>query len=115
MSRVRRAWWWTLVVSLTVSALVVAVPMLRVGVESVRARTTLETMQALVGFLAGLLVFGRYRRTGRQSDLVIAYALFLTSSANLLLEVLPARDSTGLDPQTFNTWTRLLSRTVAGG
>jgi signal transduction histidine kinase len=114
MSRVRRAWWWTLAISLTISALVVAVPMLRVGVESVRARTTLETAQALVGFLAGILVFGRFRRTGRQSDLVIAYALFLTSSASLFLEVLPARESTGLDPQAFNTWTQLLTRTLAG-
>jgi signal transduction histidine kinase len=113
MTPVRRAWWWTLAVSLTISALVVAVPALRVGVESVRARTTLETAQALVGFLAGLLVFGRYRRTGRESDLVIAFALFLTSSANLLLELLPARDQS-IDPQSFRTWTRLLSRLVAG-
>jgi signal transduction histidine kinase len=114
MTPVRRAWWWTLAVSLTLSALVVAVPALRVGVESVRARTSLETAQALVGFLAGLLVFGRYRRTGRDSDLLIAYALFLTSSVNLLLEILPTRDQ-GVDPQSFRTWTRVFSRMLAGG
>lgn len=113
MSPVRRAWWWTLTVSLTLSAVIVAVPELRVGVESVRARTTLETAQALIGLLAGLLVFGRYRRNGRQSDLIIAYALFLTSSANILLELIPARDQS-LDPQTFRVWTRLLSRLISG-
>lgn len=114
MSTVRVWWWCTLVVSLTVSALVIAVPELRIGIESIRSRTAIETAQSLVGLLAGFLVFGRYKRTGRQADLVIAYALFLTASANLLVELFPTTDLSR-DPQTFRTWARIATRMITGG
>lgn len=99
------------VVGLLVTVAVLSVPSLRFAYRSLAGHLVLETTVTLVAALAGLLLYGRYRRSGALADLLLVYAMALISGAALVLVTLPALlgETTGT---TASSWAALVVRFV---
>ena len=80
-----------------------AAPWLRFAYQAPKTHVFLETAEAVVGFLAAYLIFGRYLQSRLRDDLILVYALVLLASANLVLSALP-RALVGARAETFSTW-----------
>jgi len=76
--------------------LVVFVPETRFAYWQPALHVALETAAALLALLAALMIFRRFRLTGCLCDLLVVLALGLTSSANMVLAVIPAAVSGGV-------------------
>jgi signal transduction histidine kinase len=96
-----------------VTVAVLAVPSLRFAYRSHGAHLVLETTVTLVAALVALLVYGRYRRDGGLSELLLVYAMTLLSLTALFLVTLPAlvAEESG---RAASSWAALVVRLVAG-
>lgn len=96
-------------VGLIVTAFILGTPYLVFGYHSPSLHLVLDTVDSCVALLLAYLLHGRFARTGRLQDLLLAQGLFLLALAglglNLLLGVLPA-----VRPDTFNVWLPLSVR-----
>ena len=91
---------------------VVTLPSLRFAYRSLGGHLVLETTVALVGALVALLVYGRYRRSGALSELLLVYAMSLLSVTAAVLVMLPALFGEGGDSRAAGIWAALLVRLV---
>ena len=98
---------------LLVTVLVLVVPSLRFAYRSRGTHLVLETIVTLAAALVALLVYGRYRRSGGLSELLLVYAMALLSLTALFLVTLPAlvAEESG---RAASSWAALVVRSVAG-
>jgi signal transduction histidine kinase len=73
----------------------------------------LETVVTMVGALVALLVYGRYRRSGALSELLLVYAMALLSLTALFLVTLPALLGQETE-RAASSWAALVVRLVGG-
>src|SRR5215217_4056338 len=72
---------------------------------------TIETMAGMIAMLAAFLMLGRFRRTFRSEDLVIATALGFVACANFIFSAMPWA-LLSEDSMRFSAWTSLVGTTV---
>jgi len=94
------------VVAVLVTVVPYLSPRIPVRYTSPQLRIALETCQALIALLVTHLSYGRFRRSGRLSDLLIAYGLGLFGAANLLILSGPLFGA----PPSVQTWPPLAVR-----
>jgi signal transduction histidine kinase len=80
---------WTAVVAVAVTAAVAVLPFVPFGYRAPALLVALETANACIALLVGLLVYGRYRQGRRLQDLLMVVALCTVAVANLALTALP--------------------------
>jgi signal transduction histidine kinase len=95
----------------TVTVLVAAVPSLRFGPQRPALHVQIATAAALVALLVALLAAGRYRRRPVLGDLLLAAALAVLGSANLLSSTIQA--ASGRSPDGLIAWLPASGRLVA--
>lgn len=95
--------------SLALVLLVVGVPFVRFAYRAPALHVALETAEALIALIAAFLALGRFRQSARAQDLLLACALGLLATANLVLTAVPSAFamSSGDD---VSRWTPLLVR-----
>jgi signal transduction histidine kinase len=87
-------------------------PFISFAYRSVEAHMAIETTAALTTAIAALLLHGRFRDSGRRSDLVLLSALALFAGTNLLFSVVPP--IAGVDRAGgFSTWAPAIGRILA--
>lgn len=91
----RSSLYWVALAATGSTAAIAAVPHLRFAYHAPELRVALETAGTLVALLAAYLMLGRFLRSRRRDDLMLASALALLALSNLLLTVLLTRDSFG--------------------
>ena len=74
---------------LLVTCAVLALPSMRFAYRDRAGHLVLETVVTMVAALVALLVYGRYRRSGALSELLLVYAMALLSLTALFLVTLP--------------------------
>src|SRR5438067_9168082 len=79
--------------------------------RNVRLHVAVETALALVGGVAAALIWGRFQRSRRLYDLLLAYALTVLALANLALSALPAAFVGTASP--FVSWAPVVARAFA--
>ncbi|PFG38228.1 signal transduction histidine kinase [Georgenia soli] len=96
-------------VGLVVTSFILGTPYLVFGYHSPSLHLVLDTVDACVALLVAYLLHGRFVRTGRLQDVLLAQGLFLLALAGLgltlLLDVLPAAR-----PETLGVWLALTLR-----
>ena len=93
------------------TALVAALPNVRLAFGDASAHLAMETGIVIVALFAAFLVWGRYTQTRALGDLVLASSLALTAGANLVLAQLPSLS----DDASFSPWPPLALRVLATG
>lgn len=88
-----------------------AFPVFRIRYMSSELRVGLETTQALIALLVTHLSYGRFRRSGLVSDLLLAYGMGLFAVANLLILVGPLSGASA-DVVVLQTWASLIIRVI---
>ena len=96
----------------TLATLAVSFVHLEFTYTSRELRVSLETAQALVGFLVTHLLYGRFKRSGLRADLVLVYGMGLFSAANLFFLLGPIFGPR-LETSAFHAWAPLGTRTLA--
>lgn len=96
---------------LLATAAVVLVPQLHAVYPSPTARAAVQTTSLLGGLLLTYLLFGRFRRTGRLDDLLLANALSIGVCGNLVLLVMLIGD---LASHGLSAWGPSLAQMLAG-
>jgi signal transduction histidine kinase len=94
-----------------ITALVVAVPGLRVSSGRSTLHAEFVTASALVALLVAMLAAGRYRRRGRAGDLFLAAALTVLGASRLVTATVPALS--GHAPHGVAAWLPISGRLVA--
>jgi len=98
-------------IGLGVTALVVADPDLRYGPQRPALHVQIATAAALIALLVALLAAGRYRRTPRAGDLLLATSFGLLGITNVLTSAI--QGVTGRSPHGLLAWTPVSGRLVA--
>lgn len=99
------------VAGLLVTAAVLLVPSLRFAYRSVEGHLVLETAVTLAGALVALLLYGRFRRSGRLQELLLVYAMAVLAVAAFGLVTLPALFGAAPGAAT-TTWAALVVRVL---
>jgi signal transduction histidine kinase len=99
-----------IVLGAAATLLISVLPTLSFGYENPDLHVMLETTASLVSGLAAFLIYGRYRRTGLLSELVLSIALTMLTVANVAAALTPSA-SDMLDEQAV--WVPLWTRMVA--
>jgi signal transduction histidine kinase len=97
--------------SLLATVSVVVVPQLHAVYPSPTARAAVQTTSLLGGLLLAYLLFGRFRRTGRLDDLLLANSLSIGVCGNLLLLVMLVGN---LEAHGLAAWGPALAQVVGG-
>ena len=98
-------------VAFGVAAFVLAtVPQLQFAFHGTSLHVVLETAASLIAFLAGFLVYGRLRRRGGLSELLLACALAMLALVNLCLLTMPVL--TRLLANDLLVWVLLIGRSL---
>ena len=100
-------------VGLVLTAVVILVPTVRFAYESPPLHVALETTAILIGGLAALLIFGRFRQTGSSQDLVLVYVLGVLAMTNFFLAAVPSLMAVPRN-EVFLAWAQATARFVAG-
>ncbi|MEJ7775000.1 MAG: sensor histidine kinase [Nocardioidaceae bacterium] len=100
------------VVGLIVTALIVGSPYLLFGYYSPALHLVLDSVDACVALLLTYLLYGRFTRTRRLQDLLLAEGLFLLAVAGLGLSLFIGYFN-DLGPRSFGVWLPLLLRVAA--
>jgi signal transduction histidine kinase len=97
--------------SLLATAAVVAIPQLHAVYPSPTARAAVQMTNLLCGALLSYLFFGRFLRTGRLDDLLLANSLSVGVCGNLVLLVVLVGD---LQSQGLSAWVPAAAQLLAG-
>lgn len=97
---------------LLLTAFVALVPTVRFAYEAPTLHVALETSAILIGSLAALLIFGRFRQTGSSQELVVVYVLGVLALTNLFLAAVPAVLHAARD-EVYLAWAQTTARFVA--
>ncbi|HKG43509.1 MAG TPA: sensor histidine kinase [Gaiellaceae bacterium] len=93
------------------TSLVMVLPFVHFAYQSTALHATIETMAGMIAMLAAFLMLGRFRRTFRSEDLVIATALGFVACANFIFSAMPWA-LLSEDSMRFSAWTSLVGTTV---
>ena len=108
----RRLVWLALTLGVVVTATVIFVPTISFVYRSPRLHVAIETAAIMIGLIAAILVFGRFRHRAVAQDLVIVYALLVLAFTNLFFSAVPA--AFGAEPdEAYLAWTQAAARLVA--
>ncbi len=99
------------VACLLITVAVVAIPALHAVYPSPTARAAVQTTSLLGGLLLAYLLFGRFGRTGRLDDLLLANALSIGVCGNFVLLVLLVGN---LQAHGLSAWAPALAQLVSG-
>jgi signal transduction histidine kinase len=99
-------------VGLLTTAIIIGSPYLLFGYHNPSLHVVLDSVDACVALLLTYLIYGRFSRTHRLQDLLLAEGLFLLAVAGLGLTLL-LHLFDGFPPRSFGVWSPLLVR-VAG-
>jgi signal transduction histidine kinase len=99
------------VAGLLTTALILGTPYLRFGYHSPSLHLVLDTVDACVALLVSYLVYGRFLRSRRLQDLLLAEGLFLLAVAGLGLTLFVGLFD-DLRPGTVDVWLPLAIRVV---
>jgi signal transduction histidine kinase len=94
-----------------VTLAIIVLPALRFAYQSPAAHLAIDTGAGVIGVLATLMTFERFRRTASRSDLLLVAALAVFAATNLLLSVVPALVETHAEPRS--AWALLGGRLTA--
>lgn len=108
MTRTQRLVLVAAVASLTVTAAITAIPNLSFAHRGLELHVAVQTADALIGLLAGYLVLGRFRRSQRSDDLVLAAAFVTLAFTNLAFGAIPM--VAGEHTNVFATWSAATGR-----
>ncbi len=98
-------------VGLVTTALILGTPYLVFGYRRPDLHLVLDSVDACIAFLSAFLVYGRFVRSRRLQDLLLAEGLFLLGVAGLALSLVTAH-LTGLRPLTVEVWLPLTFRVI---
>jgi len=98
------------VLGVLATLLVSALPFASFAYRSPSLHVAVETAAGLIALFTAYLVFGRFRWSGRRSDLLLTCALSLFAVANLFVSALPAALSSDANSGSFATWAPLAGR-----
>ena len=108
----RRLVWLAFALGSIVTATVIFVPTISFVYRSPRLHVAIETATIMIGLIAAILVFGRFRRRGAVQDLMIVYALLVLAFTNLFFSAVPS--AFGAEPdEAFLAWTQASARVLA--
>ena len=94
------------------TVLISVLPFVAFAYRAPALHVVLETTNSLIALLVGLLVYGRYRRSGQVGELLLVCSLAVVAVANLLLTAIPtALELSGQGGVTG--WAPLVVRFVA--
>lgn len=96
-----------------VTALVVAVPDLRLLVREPALHVLVETTAGLVAALVAYLLYGRFRQSRKLDDLLLVCSLGFLGVSNLLFSALPSALSPD-EPLAVETWATIPAYLAAG-
>lgn len=97
-------------VSAATTAVVALNPHFRFASGQPELEAGLETAASLIALLAAFLAFGRLRRRGRLTDLVLACALEVIALSNVFFVTVP--ELAGLAASNFVAWSAIISRAL---
>lgn len=100
------------VVGAVVTASVTLIPELKFVYRSPRVHVAIETSAVLIGLMAAVLIFGRFRQRGATQDLLIVYVLSVLAFTNLFFSAVPELVGAAAD-EVFIAWTQTTARLVA--
>src|SRR4051812_12654487 len=86
-----------------ITLVVIALPSARFGYRAPALHVALETANALVALLVGLLVYGRFRQSRRVQELLLVLAMRTVAVANLDLTAVPVAVAIGRG-EDFSRW-----------
>lgn len=95
-----------------VTTAVTFLPNLKFLYQSPSLHVAIETSAVLIGLMAALVIFGRFRQTGALTDLLIVYVLGVLAFTNLFFSAVPNLLGSGTD-EIFLAWTQTTARLVA--
>ena len=95
-----------------VTSVVVLVPAISFVYRSPTLHVAIETCAILIGLMAAILVFGRFRQRGAAQDVVLVYVLLVLAFTNLFFSAVPAALG-GQADESFLAWTQTTARLVA--
>lgn len=104
----------TATLAAAITVLVALIPPLHFAYRSVSLHAALETAAAVIALLAATLVFGRFRESGRISDLALVSAFSVLAATNLVFAALPAAIPEVFD-RTFATWSAVIGSVIGSG
>ncbi|HJR44489.1 MAG TPA: ATP-binding protein [Actinomycetota bacterium] len=108
----RRLMGWTFIFAAALTLAVALLPFIRFVYRSESVQIALETTIVLVGLLAALIVFGRFRQRGALQDLAVVYVLVILAFTSLVFGTIPSLLE--LDRgENFLAWTQATARLVA--
>ena len=96
------------ILALLATLVVVVVEDLRFAERNLPAHVAMETLATVIAGLAAVLFYGRARRTGSLSDILLAATLALLAVVNLAFSLVPA--IVGGTPGRFATWAPVAGR-----
>lgn len=99
-------------VGLGVTAAIIGTPYLVFGHHSPSLRLVLDSVDACVALLLAYLLYGRFRRSDRPQDLLLAQALLLLAVAGIGVTAVAAL--LGAEPGILDVWLPLVLRAAAG-
>lgn len=91
-------------IAAVVTLVVALAPALHFAYRKPALHVALEVAASLIALLAAYLVFGRLRRSGALTDLVLTCALALLATSNLVFAAVPATLTEGTTPGATGTW-----------
>jgi signal transduction histidine kinase len=100
------------VVGLVTTGLILGTPYLLFGYRSPSMHLVLDTLDACAALLVAYLLYGRFVRSSRLQDLLLAEGLFLLGIAGLVLRVF-VDIFHSVTPGTVDVWLPMALRTVA--
>jgi signal transduction histidine kinase len=96
-------------VALLLTALVLAVPALRLSYRAPALHVALETAEAIIALVVAYLVGGRFRDHRRMQELLLLCGLVVLAGTNLLLSAIPSAVLLSQD-QELSRWAPLVAR-----
>ena len=108
--QVRLAFATVVLLGASITVCVALLPSVRFAYRLPALHAAIETAAAIIGLVAAYLVAGRFQRTRRLSDLLLALALTLLAGTNLAFGTVPAAIADG--PTRFSTWAGVAGRVL---
>lgn len=96
---------------LFVNAAILGTPYLVFGYHSPELHLVLDSVDACIAFLVAYLIYGRFLRTRRLQDLLLAEGFFLLGLTGIVVS-LAIPHLPGLQPRTVEVWLPLVLRSV---
>lgn len=95
-----------------VTLVVALLPNVSFVYRSPTVHVAIETSAILIGLMAALIIFGRFRQRGTTQDLLVVYVLTVLAFTNLFFSAVPNLVGAATD-EVFLAWTQATGRLIA--